>query len=136
MVPCRVIYLFGQGKGYRRGDGQMRGAHWGGAPRFLKGARAPMCPPPSDAPDATGQYILHRGTNKTNNNNRILIRSIKVLCDLLQLVNSEMRSQRDLSLCASCSSRQYASFECLWTSIIRFAREICSPLTGGPSGPS
>ena len=58
MVPCRVIYLFGQGKGAQAGDGQMRGAHWGGGHReggteIFEGGTCPPVPPPSDAPDLT-----------------------------------------------------------------------------------
>ena len=48
MVPCRVIYLFGQGKGAQARGWTDEGGTVRGAPRFLRGARAP--PPPSDAP--------------------------------------------------------------------------------------
>ena len=45
-----------------------------------------------------------------------------------------MRCLRDLILCGACSSRPYAYFDWMWTPITLFSRDICSPLTGGPSG--
>ena len=42
MVPCRVIYLFGQGKG-----AQARGWTDEGGTEIFEGG---TCPPPSDAP--------------------------------------------------------------------------------------
>ena len=54
----------------------------------------------------------------------------------MALLNSEMGSHRDPILCTSCFSSPYESFEWMRTSITWFPREMCSPLTWGPSGPS
>ena len=45
MVPCRVIYLFGQGKG-----AQARGWTDEGGTEIFEGGTCPPVPPPSDAP--------------------------------------------------------------------------------------
>ena len=51
MVPCRVIYLFGQGKG-----AQARGWTDGGG-GHREGGTCPPVPPPSDAP-ARGHHVM------------------------------------------------------------------------------
>ena len=48
MVPCRVIYLFGQGKG-----AQARGWTDEGGTEIFEGGTCPPVPPPSDAPVRT-----------------------------------------------------------------------------------
>ena len=62
MVPCRVIYLFGQGKGAQARGWTDEGGTVRGAPRFLRGARAP----PSDAPAPQGPW-QHIGIDLVNN---------------------------------------------------------------------
>ena len=57
MVPCRVIYLFGQGKGAQaRGwtdeGGTLGGGHRDGGTEIFEGGTCPPVPPPSDAPGA------------------------------------------------------------------------------------
>ena len=44
-----------------------------------------------------------------------------------------MRCHRALISCGTCFSSSYASFGWMWTPITWFPREICCPLTGGPS---